>query len=71
MVVGRGTGDEPDGNSISRAEEIGDEGDGVEEEGAGGREEGYIGAAAPRAWPDSERMTSANVRPFRRGRHRA
>ena len=53
MAVGAGTGDEPDGNSISRAEkrleraqeEIGGEEDGVEEEGAGGREEGCIGAA--------------------------
>ena len=53
MAMGRGTGDEPDGNSISRAEKwleraqvkIGDERDGVEEEGAGGRKEGCIRAA--------------------------
>ena len=54
MAVGRVTGDELDGNSISRAEkllersqdEIGGDGEGVEEEGAGGREEGCIGVAS-------------------------
>ena len=77
--MGRGAGDGPDGNSISRAEkrleraqeEIGGEGDGVEEEGASGREEGCMGAAPPGVGPESERRTSAKVRPFRRGRLRA
>ena len=55
LAVERGTGDEPEGNSMSRAEkrlertqeEIGSEGDGEEEERAGGREEGCIGAEPP------------------------
>ena len=55
MAMKRGTGDETDGNSISRAEkrlervygEIGGEGDSEEEEGSGGREEGCIGAEPP------------------------
>ena len=53
MAIGCGTGDEPDGNLISRAEkrlegaqeEIRGERDGVEEEGAGGWEEGCIRVA--------------------------
>ena len=53
MTVERGTGGETDGNSMLRAEnrleraqeEIGGEGDGEEEEGAGGWEEGCIGEA--------------------------
>ena len=53
MAVGSGTVDEPDGNSISRAEKwlerakekIGGEGDCVEEERTDGREEDCIGAA--------------------------
>ena len=70
MVGKRITGDEPDGNSTSMEEkrleraqeEIGGEGECEEEEGAGGRKEGCIGA---------DRRTSAKVRPFRRGRLRA
>ena len=53
MAVERGTGDEPDGNLMLRAEkrleraqeETGDDEDGEEEEGAGGWEEGCTGAA--------------------------
>ena len=52
--MGHGTGDEQDGNLISRVEkrferaqeEIGGEGNGVEEEEAGERDEESIGAAS-------------------------
>ena len=51
-IAARGTGDDPDRNSMSRVEkwleraqeEIGGEGDAEEEEGAGRREEGCIAA---------------------------
>ena len=70
MTVERGTRDEL--NSMSRVEKRLEkakvENGGEEEKGAGGREEGCIGVAALWAGPDSERRTSAKVRPFRRGR---
>ena len=52
-------------------EEIGDERDDVEEEGAGGREKGCNVVAPPETGLDSERRTSSKVRPFQRGRLRA
>ena len=74
IAVESGTGDETDGNSMSRVEkrleraleETGGDGDGEEEEGADGWEEGCTGMAPLLAGPDSERRTSAKMRPFRR-----
>ena len=69
-----GDGDELDGNSMPRTEkrleraqvENGGKGYGEEEEGAGEREEGCTGVALLWVEPDSQRRTSAKVRPFRR-----